>query len=191
MNKTKRVLLAFLCGILALGAGVSDAQVDESPEDPPATDDHWGPLRLLEGSWKGAIDGRLGRGTGVRRYEFLFEERYLVARHTSVRLPQEKSPNGDHHRELAVYSFDRERKTIVLREFINEGYVLRHTCDVGEMRFVCETESVESGTGMKARLTIELQDRYRFVETFEIAGRGEELQHYFSNEWTRVPDLAD
>lgn len=176
---------------LALGVSSDAAQEAREALGVTAAVDPWGPLRLLEGSWEGAIDGRLGQGVGRRRYELLFDDLYLVARHTSVRLPQEKSPRGDHHRELAVYSYDREQKTIVLREFMSEGYVLRYACDVDPKRLVCLTESVESGSGMKAKLTIEIADRYRFVETFELASPGQELAIYFTNEWTRVPDLAD
>jgi hypothetical protein len=181
--------VVFWC-CLALGVSGAGAQ-DASEGAAPPEADPWEPLRLLEGSWKGAIDGRLGQGVGKRRYEFLFGGLYLVARHTSVRPPQEKSPSGDHHRELAVYSFDRERKTIVLREFIGEGYVLRYACDVTPTRLVCTTENVESGSGMKARLTIEVADRFRFRETFELASAGQELEVYFTNAWTRIPDLAD
>jgi hypothetical protein len=146
-------------------------------------------LRLLEGSWEGKIDGRLGQGVGQRTYEFIFDGVYLVSRHASVRQPQEKSPEGDHHRELGVYSLDRERGTIVLREFMEEGFVLRSTCEMEPRRFVCTAEAIESGSGMLSRLTVEISDQYHFVEIFELASPGEELQVYFTNTWTRVPDL--
>jgi hypothetical protein len=175
---------------VALVCPVSAQQAkSEAAGDSPA--DPWAPLRLLEGTWEGAIDGRLGQGHGVRRYEWLFDGLYLASRHTSVRLPQEKSPQGDHHRELAVYSFDREREAIVLRAFMVEGYVLRYRCEVETMSFVCTTEEVESGAGMRGRLTVTITDRYRFEERFELASPGQDLQLYFTNRWTRVPDLAD
>ena len=153
--------------------------------------DPWAPLRLLEGTWEGAIDGPLGRGRGVRRYELVLDDSYVVMRHASVRPPQEKSPKGDYHRELAVYSFDRERGSIVLREFMVEGYVTRYVCEVEPKRFVCTSESVESGPGLRARLTVELEDRYAFTETFELGWPGKEMQRLFTNEWTRAPDLRD
>jgi hypothetical protein len=146
-------------------------------------------LRLLEGTWEAKIDGRLGQGAGQRSYEFIFDGVYLVSRHASVRLPQEKSPEGDHHRELGVYSLDRERGTIVLREFMEEGFVLRSTCEMEPRRFVCAAEAIESGPGMQSRLTVEISDPYHFTEIFELASPGEELQVYFTNTWTRVPDL--
>ena len=153
--------------------------------------DPWAPFRLLEGHCEGAIDGILGQGTARRSYELILDGKYVLMRHASVRLPQEKSPKGDYHRELTVYSLDSERETIVMRAFIVEGYVLRYTCEVEPKRFVCNTESVEGGTGMQARVTIEITDGYRFDEIFELASPGQELKVFFTNSWTRVPDPGD
>ncbi|MGB6854713.1 MAG: hypothetical protein WBG49_19170 [Thermoanaerobaculia bacterium] len=155
------------------------------------TPDPWAPFRLLEGNWEGTVDGIFGQGTARRSYERILDGNFVLMRHTSVRLPQEKSPKGDHHRELAVYSFDSERETIVMRAFIVEGYVLRYTCEVEPKRILCNTEGVEGGTGMQARVTIEIADGYRFEETFELASPGQELKVFFTNSWTRVPDLGD
>ena len=152
-----------------------------------ATTDPWAPFRLLEGTWEGAIDGILGQGVGDRRYEWVMDDRYLIQHHASVRQPQEKSPRGDHHREIAIYSFDSERERIVERVFNVEGFVIRSACDVDGMRIVCTSESVENGTGMKSRKTMEIESPYRFVETFELASPGQELSIYLRNTWTRVP----
>jgi len=153
--------------------------------------DAWAAHRLLPGRWEIEIDGRLGQGTGNRHYEFIFNDQFLIGRHASIRLPQEQSPEGDYHRELSIYSFDSERDTIVLRQFIVEGYVLQFTCDTEPMRIVCETESIENGTGMAARMTLEFANPYRFSEVFELASPGEELQVYFKNTFTRMPSLED
>ncbi|MFQ5525446.1 MAG: hypothetical protein ACE5GX_04225 [Thermoanaerobaculia bacterium] len=108
-----------------------------------------------------------------------------------MRLPREKSPKGDYHRELGVFCLDRERDTIVFREYIIEGFVLIYACEVEPMRFVCTTERIENGTGRAARLTIEIESRYRFREIFELASPGAELEVFFTNTWTRVPALSD
>ncbi len=55
--------------------------------------------------------------------------------------------------------------------------------------FTCTTQSVESGPGMRARLTVEIEDRLRFSETFELAGPGQELEVYFTNKWTKAPEV--
>lgn len=175
-------LLAVVASLL--GGERLAAQAQDAMADP------WEPLRLLEGSWDGSIDGVLGRGVGRRTYEFIFDDLYLVSRHASVRLPQDQSPEGDHHREFGVYSYDRERGMLVLREFMVEGYVLRSTCETGPMRFVCTAEEVESGSGIRARLTIEISDAFHFTEIYELAMPGKPLRRYLTNAWTRVPDLG-
>ncbi len=153
--------------------------------------DHWGPLKLLVGAWEGEIDGKLGKGRGMRRYEFILGGHFLQSRHISVRLPQEKSPQGDQHEEMGVFSFDSERGSIVHREFLSEGVVARSPCQIEGMKVVCVSESVESGPGIRTRLTLEITDRYRFTEVYEIAWPGKELEHYFTNHWTRSPTPGD
>ena len=152
--------------------------------------DPWGPLRQLEGQWEGTIEGALGSGKGSRQFEFVLDGQFLLYRHASVRLPQEKSPKGDHHRELAVFSYDSERKTIVLREFMVEGFVVRSLCEVTEYRVVCVSEEVESGKGIRARLTLEFESDHGFKEIYELAfPKDETLKHYLANRWTRLPVL--
>ncbi|UCC83986.1 MAG: hypothetical protein JSW46_03360 [Gemmatimonadota bacterium] len=190
MKQTVALGTVLLAAAWVLGsANTLRAQDGPAAQDQDAEIDPWAPLRLLEGTWEGVIDGRLGHGTGRRSYEFIHGGRYLVSRHASVRLPQDESPEGDYHRELAVYSYDRERGTIVSREFMVEGFVTTSTCETEPMRFVCTAEAIESGPGMQSRLTVEISNPYQFVEIFELAWPGEELQVYFTNTWTRVPDL--
>ncbi len=193
MSRTSKI-----CRRLALAAAIAVTFLPEwsaraGQETPPAetaadsAEKAWAPLKLLEGNWEGRISGKLGTGTAVRSYEFVMGGLYLVSRHDSVRLPQEKSPQGDQHQELGVFSFDRQRRTIVYREFMSEGVVVRSPCRVDGMKVVCTTEFVESGPGIRARLTLEIQDRYRFTEIYELAFPGEELELYFTNRWTRTP----
>jgi hypothetical protein len=40
-------------------------------------------------------------------------------------------------------------------------------------------------------MTLEVQDRYRFSEVYELAFPGRELEVYFSNQWTRSPTPTD
>lgn len=199
LNTSERTFLrgrgsiVFLLAAFTAFAGSATVSLGEKQtpgKEESESTDPWGPLRLLEGTWEGAIDGRLGQGKGLRRFYFILDGKFLLLRHASVRLPQEKSPKGDYHLELGVFSFDRERKTLVYREFLVEGYVNRYTCDVEPRRLLCTTESVENGPGMRARYTLEISDGYRHHETFELASPGEELQVYFTNRWTRTPNLG-
>jgi hypothetical protein len=141
------------------------------------------------GSWKGSIDGMLGTGSGIREYELILRDNFLLSKHSSVRSPQEKSPRGDQHEEMGIFSFDKERNKTVYRQFMNEGFVNQYVCDVEPNRFVCVTESVENGSGMRARWTVIIANRYAFEETFELASPGEDFKHLFTNRWVRAPAL--
>lgn len=182
-------LLAAMSAFLARADPLLAQQESPPPQDEttPSADASWAPLKLLEGQWEGEIDGKLGRGKGLRRYELIMGGQFLVCHHQSVRLPQEKSPKGDQHEELGVFSFDSQRRKIVFREFLSEGVVVLSTCAVEGMKVVCTSESVESGPGIRARLTLEIVDRYRFTEMYELAFPGKDLELYFSNRWTRTP----
>jgi hypothetical protein len=160
-------------------------------EQPQATPDPWRHLRRLVGTWQGAIDGPLGTGTGSRTYEFVLRDRYLMARHSSVRLPQPKSPKGDNHEEIAIFSHDRSRDTIVLRQFVVEGFVNEYDCVTGPDSVVCTTTHVEGMEGISARWTVWFMDGYAFEERFELAWPGETSRALFDrNRWTRVPDAS-
>jgi len=175
-----RAILTSLVFLLAL-----PASSQETPTEIP-----WGPLKMLEGRWEGAVDGKLGTGTAIRVYSFVLDGKYLMMRHASVRPEQEKSPSGDHHREISIFSYDSVRETVVHREFMIEGVVSQSTCDLTETKIVCTAELVESGPGIRARLTLELDGAHAFHETYELAFPDDaELQHYFSVDWKRLPEL--
>ena len=187
-NGPRFLMLVAIVAFLAPGSAAgAESRADDTQTAGEA--DPWAPLELLLGSWEGAIDGRLGTGRGIRRYERVVGGKYVLMRHSSVRPPQQKSPAGDQHQELAIFSFDRERGKIVLREFMIEGVVTRCECEMEPKRFVCTSESVESGPGIRSRLTVEIEDRYRFREIYELAFPGKELAVFFNIQWTRLPEL--
>jgi len=182
-----KLLQTIAMALAVLAAGSLGAQQDSAdPETDP-----WVLLRLLVGTWEGSIDGKLGTGIGLRRYEFIVGGKFLMSSHSSVRMPQEKSPKGDKHEDMGVFSFDSERQTLVYREFMIEGIVSRYTCEAMAGKLVCTTEAVEGGPGIRARRTIEIIDQYKFVENYEIGWPGKELELYFTNTWTRTPTLGE
>lgn len=175
--------LLFVMSAVAAPAAYGEVQASE-PAEPL---EPWALLKSLEGTWEGEVDGRLGKGKGVRTYELILRDRYLLSRHRSVRLPQDKSPEGDQHEELGVFSFDKERDKIVYREFMIEGMVIRSPCEVEDNRIECVSEAVESGPGIRARLTLDILDPYRFTETYHLGFSGREPEHYLTVQWTRSP----
>lgn len=161
----KTLVAVLAAAVLALIATLTPAGAQEEPT-PDRPSDPWAVLKQLEGTWDGEIDGKLGTGRGVRRYQLILDDQFLLCRHRSVRLPQDKSPAGDQHEELGVFSFDRERQAIVYREYMIEGVVVRSRCQAAGSKLVCTSEAVESGPGIRSRLTLEITDRYRFTETY-------------------------
>lgn len=177
--------------ILVLG-GPSDVHADEPDSGEPADKSgHWADYRLLAGTWEGRMDDRFGRGSAKRNYKFIFDDMFLVGWHTSVRQPQELSPDGDFHRELSIFSFDDERDSVVLRQFLIEGFVLQFVCESKRMRLTCVSEHVENGAEIRARLTIEFENRYKFSELFELASGGEELRPFTAITFMRMPSLRE
>ena len=149
------------------------------------------PLQLLLGTWRGTIDGSLGQGVGVRTYEAILDGQYIVMNHSSVRLPQSASPQGDRHREMAVFSFDRVREVIVYRAFVVEGVVTRYVCSLGTaaaLDLTCESERIENGPNITARLHITAENTFVFEEEFTLEGMEPE-PITFRNRWVREPVL--
>ena len=185
MKWSSFALGVLLIGLLSAGT-LAQAQQPQTQNDPLAA------LRFLVGEWEGAIAGTLGEGSGIRVYESILDDKYLLLRHSSVRLPQPASPRGDRHREVGIFSYDSERDTVVYRQFVVEGFVIRYTCaPLGgdALGLVCVSESVESGAGMRARVTIEARNSFEFSETFDLAEVGQELQTLFTNRWLRRPSI--
>ena len=83
----------------------------------------WAPLRSLEGSWTGVVNGKPGVGKSERTYEFVLGGRFLQVRNKSVYEPQPKNPKGEVHEDWGMVSFDGGRKLFVLRQFHVEGFV--------------------------------------------------------------------
>ena len=55
--------------------------------------------------------------------------RFLHARNTSTYAPQEKNPKGERHEDWGMYSCDKSRKKLVLRQFHIEGFVNQYVVD--------------------------------------------------------------
>jgi hypothetical protein len=144
--------------------------------------DHWSPLRAFVGRWTGTGKGEPGRSTVERVYSGAIGGRYLWGRNRSVYPPQEKNPKGETHDHWDMISWDKYRKTFVLRQFHVEGFVNQYVMesrDDGAIVFTSETiENIAAG--WRARET------YRFageqlVERFELAPPGRDFSVYSEN----------
>ena len=179
MNKRLSVMLglgafaAVSATILWLNMGT--ARVLASQDS--ATSDPSDQLRFLVGSWSGTGDGNSGTSTLERSYEFILNDQFLLVRNKAVFPPQTKNPKGEIHEDLGVISYDKRRKTFILREFYSEGYVNQFVLDeisADGKKLVFTTEAVENGPPMmRARTTWEITGERSLNETFELAFDGQ------------------
>jgi hypothetical protein len=86
-------------------------------------------LDPLIGRWAGTSEGQPGSGTVEREYSRLLGSRFVQLRNRTVYKPQEKNPKGETHEDHGIFSFDRERGRIVLRQFHSEGFVNQYVSD--------------------------------------------------------------
>ena len=158
--------------LLILGA----AQTVPPAPAPTPTPDPWSPIRFMAGEWAGESDGEPGQGTVKRAYTFVLNDKFLNEQNVSTYPPQVKNPKGEVHHHWSFFSYDRARRTLVLRQFHQEGFVNQFamtTPAAAPNTIVFESEALENvPKGWKARERYEVLSADEFVETFEIASTG-------------------
>jgi len=115
--------------------------------------------------------------------------RFIHEANTSRYLPQEKNRKGEVHEHAGMFSFDKQRNVLVLRQFHIEGFVntYRQVSEPGAEKLMFESESFENfNSAWKARETYEFVGDDQFVEIFELAPPGRPFQVYSRTELTRV-----
>lgn len=151
--------------------------------------DPWKSVRFMVGAWKGVAEGESGRGAVSRTYAFVLNDRFIEERNNSVYPPQEANKKGETHEHRSFLSYDRKRKTLMLRQFHQEGFVNLYALDGGastDMRLVFNSENFENfDNSWKARETYEVISPDEFIETFELAEPGKEYLVYSKNHFTR------
>lgn len=158
------------------------ASATGSPQETSTPTDVWAPLRFFVGSWKGAGEGGPGSSTGEQTFAFILRGTYLQVRNKAVFAPQEKNPKGEVHEDWGLFSYDKARRTVVLRQFHVEGFVNQYVLEPAApdaKTFVFVSEAIENiPAGFKARLTYRILDADTFEQTFDLAAPGQEFQCY-------------
>lgn len=165
------ILLLPLCAALTL-----PAQTQSTTTTDPLTR-----LKVLAGEWRGEAKGESGQGTARRTYEFVIKGRYLYERNVTTYPPQEKNPKGEVHEHWTIFSYDRARKMLVMRQFHQEGFVNQYVMPAAgaENLFVFESEAFENlPAGWKARERYEVISKDEVIETFEISPPGQPYTTY-------------
>jgi hypothetical protein len=156
----------------------------------PALPDPWRSIRFIVGEWAGESDGEPGKGSVERSYRFVLKDKFIEERNVSTYPPQPKNPKGEVHEHRSLISYDRTRKTLVLRQFHQEGFVNQYAMDpaAAEGRLVFQSEALENvPEGWKARETYEVVSPDEFVETFELSVDGKPFEIYSRARFKRAP----
>jgi hypothetical protein len=181
MELVKSLAVVVLCSSTLVGA--------TRAADPEA--DHWRPLQRFIGEWSGTATGEAGDGIVSRKYSFIMNGRFVHETNTSRYPPQEKNKSGETHEHWGIFSYDKARKVLVLRQFHAEGFVNTYrqaAPDQGSASLVFESEAFENfSNSWKARERYEFVSDDEFVETFELAPPGKPFQVYSRNHFQRVP----
>lgn len=155
------------------------------------TPDPWQPVRFLIGNWQGTASGQAGAGTVTRSYGFILSDRFIEERNMSTYPPQAKNTKGEVHHHMGILSFDRKRKTVMLRQFHEESFVNLYALNPAAGKptvLVFESESFENfDNSWKAKETYEIISSDEFIETFELAPPGKPFEVYSRNHFKRVP----
>jgi hypothetical protein len=170
-----------VCALVA-GPGFATGQQPDA--------DVWAPVRFMLGEWEGRAAGEAGTGIARRTYEFVIRGRYLHEKNVSTYPPQAANQAGEVHEHWSFFSYDRQRKALVLRQFHQEGFVNQYVMSVAESRpgrLVFTSERFENvGDGWRATETYEIRSPDEFVETFELGAPGKDPKVYSRNEFARV-----
>jgi hypothetical protein len=162
-----------------------------SSEPPKAPTDPFQDVRFLVGRWIGTSEGQAGQGSVTRTYEPVLNERFLHERNRSEYPAQPSNPKGEVHEHWSVFSHDKVRQTVVLRQFHVEGFVSTYRLmprKDATASLVFESEQIENlSAGWRARETYDVVSPDEFVETFEVAEPGQAYEVYSRTRLRRQP----
>ncbi len=143
-------------------------------------------LEFLFGKWIGTGTG-FGNDTSKIESEFkiIMNGKYIEVWNDSKFKPTDKKPEGEHHIDKGIISFDENRKVIVYRQFNSEGYINQYILNdslSSDTVLVFETESIESFVpGGKARWTIKKLADNKIETIFDVSFPGNKYACFGTN----------
>lgn len=145
-------------------------------------DSVWLPFKPMMGTWTGTSEGQPGKGIYERSYSQVLNKKFIEVRNKSTYAPSANNPKGEVHEDHGFISYDKSRKTFVLRQFHIEGFVNQYVLEsrsTDGKTLVFVSESIENiPKGYRARETYQIVNENEFTETFELAEPGKEFQLY-------------
>ena len=143
-------------------------------------DSLWLPFKSFLGSWEGTSEGQPGKGKYERSYQHILNKKFIEVRNKSIYPPTGKHPKGEVHEDVGYISYDKARKTFVLRQFHIEGFVNQYKIEsISATHIVFVSEAIENiPAGWRAKETYQFTGDREFIESFELAEPGKDFELY-------------
>jgi hypothetical protein len=176
--------IAISCFLVAMSAlAPTAARAQAAPAD------RWQPVRFMLGSWLGEARGEPGKGSVERDYQLVLDDKFIEEHNTSRYEPKAAGKEPEVHQHRSFISYDKARKTLMLRQFHEERFVILYAMNVElstPTRLVFDSVNFENFSNeWKARETYEVKSNDEFVETFELAAPGRDFEVYSHNHFRR------
>jgi len=145
-------------------------------------DSIWLPFKSFIGTWKADGISESGKGKYERTYQWIFNGNFIEIHNKSTYAPSNNNPKGEVHEDLGYFSYDKVRKTFVLRQFHIESFVNQYVLDSissDKKTFSFKTEAIENlPKGWQAKERYRILNENTIEETFELAEPGKDFKVY-------------
>jgi hypothetical protein len=166
--------MKYLITILSLLSMVGYSQTKQ--------DSIWLPFGPFIGKWVGESDGQPGKGKYERSYEVVLNKKFIEVKNKSIYPPSQNKPNGEIHEDHGFISYDKARRTFLLRQFHIEGFVIQYKLDSispDNKIIVFISESIENiPNGFRSKESYQVVNENEIIETFELAEPGKDFELY-------------
>jgi hypothetical protein len=166
--------MKYLIALLLVVPIISEAQTKQ--------DSVWLPLKNMIGTWSGTSEGQPGKGAYERSYQLVLNKKFIEVKNKSTYPPSKDNPKGEVHEDHSFISYDKSRKTFVLRQFHIEGFVNQfkiESISPDGKTIVFISESIENiPPGYRAKESYQIVNQNEFIETFELAEPGKAFELY-------------
>lgn len=122
------------------------------------------------------------KGDYERSYQFVLNKKFIEINNKLTYSPSDKKPKGEVQEDKGYISYDRMRKTFILRQFHIEGFVNQYKLDsisMDKKTLVFTSENIENiPSGWRAKETYKINNDNEFIETFELAEPNKNSESY-------------
>jgi hypothetical protein len=179
--KLGRYILVVLLAALA----PAPATARDAPSDGLAA------ISWLVGDWAGVGEGHGGASAGMRHAARVQNGHFIKVEGRSVYPKQDKNKSGEIHSSIDMWSYDKKRDLLVMRQFDSLGFASTFVQDPAAStagRLVLVSEHIENvPAGWKTRYTYTYRAPNEYQELFELdTGKG--LAPYVSSRFLRIED---